>query len=72
VLEGMRAGTIDALVIQNPFAMGELGVRAIVDHVAGRPVEPRIDTGVVVVTPDNLDQPDIQALVSPDLSGLDD
>ena len=26
LLEGMRAGTIDALVVQNPFAMGELAV----------------------------------------------
>lgn len=72
LLEGLRAGTIDALVVQNPFAMGELAVRAAIDHLSGREVESRIDTGVVVVTAENLDQPEIQALLSPDLSGLDD
>jgi ribose transport system substrate-binding protein len=72
LLDGLRAGTIDALVVQNPFAMGELAVRALVDHLQGRAVEKRIDTGVVVVTAANLDQVEIQALLSPDPGGLED
>jgi len=72
LLDGLRAGTIDALVLQNPFAMGELGVRALVDHLQGRPVEKRIDTGVVLVTAANLDQAEIQALLFPDLGGRED
>ena len=34
--------------------MGYLGVKTIVAHLQGRPVEPRVDTGVWMVTKDNL------------------
>lgn len=70
--KGLRDGHINALVIQNPVRMGELGVRSIVDFLDGKTVEARVDTGCVVVTPENVDQPEIQALLSPDLSVLDD
>jgi ribose transport system substrate-binding protein len=63
----LRAGQMHAFVLQNPFRMAELGVRAIVDHLLGRPVERRIDTGVVVVTPANLDSPEVRDLLSPPL-----
>ena len=72
LVQGLRDGEIDALVLQNPFAMGDLGVRAVVDHLNGVTVQPRIDTGVVVATAANLDEPEIQALVAPDLSALGD
>src|SRR6185369_8436970 len=45
LLKGVDDGTIDALVLQNPFKMGELAVRAAVDGVRGKPVEERTDTG---------------------------
>ena len=31
----MRAGKLDGIVVQNPFAMGELGVRTLVRHLRG-------------------------------------
>ena len=71
MVQGMRAGEIDALVIQNPFAMGDLGVRRMIDAPRRQaPVDDRIDTGVVVITPENMDQPDMARLLSPDLSIL--
>ncbi len=72
LLAALRAGEIDALVLQDPFRMGELGVRSAAEHLEGRPVERRIDTGAVVVTRENLDDPALQELLSPDLSGLGD
>jgi hypothetical protein len=38
-----------------------------VDHLEGRTVPERVDTGVVIVTPDNLDDPDSKELLNPPL-----
>jgi ribose transport system substrate-binding protein len=65
--QGWRVESIDALVLQNPFAMGYLGVTTLVRHMRGERVETRIDTGVTVVTRDNMDQPDIKARLTPNL-----
>jgi len=61
----LKDGTVQALVVQNPFQMGYKGVKAAVDHLAGKPVEKRIDTGVKVVTMENFNEPDVQKLLYP-------
>lgn len=68
LLKGLRDGAIDALVVQDPVRMGYLSVVSMVKHLRGEPVEPRIDTGVHLVTRDALDRPEIKQLVQPDLS----
>ena len=65
LVEAMRAGEIHGLVVQNPMRMGYLGVVTMVEHLQGMTVERRIDTGVTVITPENLDDPESQALVDP-------
>jgi ribose transport system substrate-binding protein len=72
LVQGLRDGHIQGLVIQNPDKMGYLGVKTMVAFVRGEPVEPVIDTGVVLATKDNMDSPAIAALLSPDLSLIDD
>ena len=66
-IEAMRAGQLHGIVVQNPFNMGYLGVRTMVDNLLGKPVEKKIDTGVMLVTKDNLDSPDVQTLLHPPL-----
>lgn len=68
--EGLRNGEIDALIMQDPFRMGYLAVSTLVDHLNGKPVEHRIDTGVHVVTQANMDTPEMATLIHPDLSIL--
>jgi ribose transport system substrate-binding protein len=68
LVEALGQGKIDGLVVQNPFRMGELGVHAIVDAMAGRSVEPRVDTGATMVTRDNMNEPPIKILLAPDLA----
>ena len=70
LLQGLRAGQVDALVLQDPVRMGDLAVRAAVAAAKGESVEARIDTGVTIATPENLESPEILALLSPDLSIL--
>lgn len=45
LLKGLEAGRIDALVVQNPQAMGFKGVSAVVAAINGENTTPRIDTG---------------------------
>ncbi|MBI2927733.1 MAG: substrate-binding domain-containing protein [Verrucomicrobia bacterium] len=63
----MKNGDTQGLVVQNPVKMGYLGVMTMMDHLQGKPVEKRIDTGVVLVTPENMEQPEIKELLYPPL-----
>src|SRR5499433_3666873 len=64
-IDAMRAKQLHGIVVQNPFNMGYLGVKTMVDSLQGKPVEKRIDTGVTIITPDNLNAPESQALLHP-------
>lgn len=66
-VEDLKNGDVQALVVQNPVLMGYEGVMTAVAHLQGKPVEKRIDTGVVLVTPGNRDDPEIAELLSPPL-----
>jgi ribose transport system substrate-binding protein len=45
--------------------MGYQGVKTMVAHLKGQQVARRLDTGVTLVTPENLDAPDSRALLNP-------
>lgn len=64
LLDGLKAGEIDALVVQNPYKMGYVGVKSAVAALNGQPVEKKIDTGVALVTKDSLNDPDVKALLN--------
>lgn len=63
----LRDGHIDALVIQKPFQMGYEAARALGLKLAGQPVPDRQDLPAVLVTKANLESPEIQELLHPDL-----
>lgn len=62
-IEPLRRGELKGFVIQNPMNMGYLSVKTMVDHLQGRPVPRTVDTGVYLVTLDNLDDPEIQSVI---------
>ena len=66
-IDAMNANQLHGIVVQNPFNMGYLGVRTMVDSLLGKPVEKKIDTGVMLVTKDNLQSPEVHALLHPPL-----
>ena len=68
LIKGLEDGTIDGLVLQDPVKMGYLAIKTLVAHVKGEKVDQRIDTGVHVATPQNMKQPDIDALLHPELA----
>ena len=68
LVQALSDKRIDALVLQDPFRMGELAVTTMVAHLRGAKVEKVIDTGARVVDEANMKEPAIQALLKPDLS----
>jgi ribose transport system substrate-binding protein len=67
MVEAMRGGTLDAMVLQDPYKMGFEAVKTVVDKINGRTPPKRMDLAAVVVTKANLDEPDMQRLVKPKL-----
>lgn len=64
-IDALKKGDIDALVAQNPFKMGYEGVKTCVEHIKGTKVEQMIDSGAKLITKENLNDPDVQKLLSP-------
>ena len=64
-IEAMRAGQMHGFALQDPFGMAVRAVETMVDHLLGKPVSRRVDTPVIVVTPQNLDTPEVKELLNP-------
>ncbi len=66
LLEGLRKKEICGLVVQDPRRMGYLGVKAAIEAIKQHPVKEKVlFTDARLVTPDNLNTPDIHALLFP-------
>lgn len=64
-IELLEAGIIQSTVVQNPFAMGYLGVKTAVEKLQGKTVKQTIDTGSTVIDKDNLYTTENQKLLFP-------
>jgi ribose transport system substrate-binding protein len=63
LIEALQKGEIDALVAQDPTRMGYEAVKTIVAHIQGKAVPKTIDTGVRLITRENLNSPEIKKLL---------
>ncbi|MBN2378140.1 MAG: substrate-binding domain-containing protein [Sedimentisphaerales bacterium] len=63
LVEGLAAGELDSLVLQNPYKMGYEGVKAIMKKRRGREIPKKVDTGVELVTKDRMEEPLIKQLL---------
>ena len=63
LIEALQSGEIDALVAQDPTLMGYQGVKTLVSKLQGKEVPKTIDTGVRLITKDNLNTPEIKKLL---------
>ena len=66
-VKDLEGGDVQGLVVQNPVKMGYLGVMTMVRHLQGETVEKVIDTGVHLVTGENMTDPMIVELLHPPL-----
>jgi ribose transport system substrate-binding protein len=64
----LKEGWIDSLVVQDPFRMGYESVKAIAEHRKGGKVLARQDLLARLILKADLEKPEVRALVFPDLS----
>lgn len=67
LLDDLRAGLIDSLVVQNPFQMGYESVRTAVRALQGEQVTKINNLPPRLIRREDLDLPDVQAHLNPDL-----
>lgn len=63
LIEGVREGRVQALILQDPYDMGYTSVKKMADHLRGKPVKRHIGTAIAVASSANLDNPRIQNLL---------
>jgi len=68
LVTALKAGEIQGLIVQNPLKMGYTGVLTAVDAIQGKKVEKNIDSGVALVTPENVNSPENQEYLNPPLA----
>ena len=61
----LKDGTIDALVVQDPYRMGYDGIKTALAASKGEKVEAFVDTGANLITTANMDEERSQALLNP-------
>ena len=64
LIEALKDREIDALVVQDPSRIGYQSIKTMVDYIHGKKISSTIDTGVYLVTRENLNDPEIQKLYS--------
>ena len=67
LLDDLNSGLVDSLVIQDPFKMGYQTVMAAVKHLQGEAVTKIVDLEPRLIDRQNLNAPDVQAQLHPDL-----
>lgn len=55
-INAIKEGMLQATMVQNPYKMGNLGVQFAYDTLQGKEVEKKVDTGVTVITKDNIEE----------------
>jgi len=67
LLEDLKSGVVDSLVVQDPFRMGQVAIQLAVDKLAGKPLTKINNLAPRLVDRDNLNTPEVQAQLNPDL-----
>jgi ribose transport system substrate-binding protein len=67
LVEDMRGGAIQAMVVQDPFQIGYDAVKTLVDKLDGKNPKKRIDLSAKVIFADEINKPENQRLLSPEL-----
>jgi ribose transport system substrate-binding protein len=63
LLDALKKGELQAVVAQNPKKMAHEGMKLVLEKIKGGEVPTSVDSGAVLVTKENLDTPEIQALL---------
>ena len=64
LLKGLKDCEIDALVVQEPYQIGYLGVKMMVTKMNGESVDPDIKTDAILADRENVNSPELKALIT--------
>jgi ribose transport system substrate-binding protein len=64
MIEDLRVGAIDAMVVQDPHRMGYEAVRTIVEKLRGKNPPKRLDLNAIVVRKKDLNEPQVKRLLN--------
>ena len=64
-VEALKAGTIDLMLVQDPFRIGYEAVKSLAEKLNGRAPQRRVDLPVKEIRRADLDKPDIRDLLQP-------
>ena len=68
LIEELKAGAIDSIVVQDPFKMGYESTKAVGLRLNGKQPAAEMDSGAYLVLPENVDTPAMQELLFPDIA----
>jgi ribose transport system substrate-binding protein len=63
-IEALKDGTIDAMMVQDPFRLGYEAVKSLADKLNGHTPPKRMELPARVIVKSDLDKPDVRALLS--------
>jgi len=66
MVQALRDGKIQAIVLQDPVNMGYQAVMTMAAHLNGKPTDARIPTGEAIATKENMDEERIHRLLNPE------
>jgi ribose transport system substrate-binding protein len=67
MIEDLKSGAIDAMVVQDPFKIGYDGVKTMVEYLNGVKPPKQIDLNARVLVKEDLEKPDVKKLLNPEL-----
>lgn len=68
LVEALRKGEVTGIIAQDPFSMGRKSVEAAVAKLRGQSIPEKTDTGSVLVTGKNVDTPEVQKVIKPQMN----
>jgi ribose transport system substrate-binding protein len=68
LVDALKKGSLTGIIAQDPYRMGQLSVETALKAVKGETVPKVTDTGAAWVTPANVDTPEIQAVIKPQMN----
>lgn len=67
LIENLRAGVIQTMIVQDPFKIGYESVRTLVEKLGGKTPPKRMDLSAAIIHSEDLDKPETKKLLFPDL-----
>jgi ribose transport system substrate-binding protein len=62
--EALANGTLQGVVVQDPYKMGDMSLRTMIAYLEKQPIEKTISTGEAMVTPENMDRAEMKPLLN--------